>query len=255
MYGTNDGGNNWTNLNSFPAEDVLTIEIDNSGNIYVGSTNNYDYSTKGTLRKSTDFGSTWEVLLDNPRVADIEIDPANPDLIFIISQAWYLYLSGVENGVFYSDNGGTTWNDITYNLPNTFTTVLKQNPYNKSQLFVGTNGGGLFKLDDFVTSLREKSDVVPAGFELFQNYPNPFNPSTVISFSLTRPSVTLSRRERVVLRVFDVLGNEVAKLVYENLQPGYYEYTFNATYLSSGVYFASLTVGENIVVRKMVLLK
>lgn len=93
---------------------------------------------------------------------------------------------------------------------------------------------------------------LPEKFELFQNYPNPFNPSTKIIFVIPL-SVTLglsSRAElrdagsRVQLKVFDVLGNEVATLVDEYKPAGRYEVEFNATSLPSGVYFYQLKVAD-----------
>ncbi|MCK7526056.1 MAG: T9SS type A sorting domain-containing protein [Ignavibacteriales bacterium] len=104
---------------------------------------------------------------------------------------------------------------------------------------------------------------IPTQFSLEQNYPNPFNPSTKIKYSI--PNVTLSGVEgsRVILKVYDVLGNEVATLVNEEKPAGNYEVNFNASKLSSGVYFYKLRVedpstssGEGFVqTKKMILLR
>ncbi len=92
----------------------------------------------------------------------------------------------------------------------------------------------------------------PDGFILFQNYPNPFNPSTRIQYQLSSIS-------RVVLKVYDVLGNEVATLINEELSIGKYEVEFNASSgirnLASGIYFYQLTAGDFIQTKKMVLIK
>lgn len=91
----------------------------------------------------------------------------------------------------------------------------------------------------------------PNAFELFQNYPNPFNPVTCIEYRI-------SNTEQVTLRVYDVLGREVAVLVNERKAPGNYTVQFNArltTGLASGVYFGRLTAGGYIESRKMVLMK
>jgi len=96
-------------------------------------------------------------------------------------------------------------------------------------------------------------------FSLEQNYPNPFNPSTTIHYSI--PSVALSGVERsvVTLRVYDVLGNEVAILVNEEKPAGNYEVEFNTSTIkhnsSSGIYFYQLKAGNFIRTRKMILLK
>lgn len=85
-------------------------------------------------------------------------------------------------------------------------------------------------------------------FALQQNYPNPFNPSTKISFYLEKDAETS-------LRVFDVLGNEVAVLVNGQMEKGYHEAEFNASKLASGMYIYRLTSGQNVAVKKMSLLK
>jgi hypothetical protein len=81
-----------------------------------------------------------------------------------------------------------------------------------------------------------------------QNYPNPFNPSTLISF-------TLPEQTDVQLKIYDVLGNEVATLVSENKPAGRYEVEWNASNLPSGVYIYQLVAGTNIQMKKMLLLK
>ncbi len=85
-------------------------------------------------------------------------------------------------------------------------------------------------------------------FELRQNYPNPFNPSTRIEFAIPKQS-------NVELRVFNVLGQEVATLVNENLAAGSHAVTFDAKNLASGLYFYRITAGQFTSVRKMMLVK
>ena len=94
----------------------------------------------------------------------------------------------------------------------------------------------------------------PVQFSLEQNYPNPFNSSTKIKFIVP---VTLSEVEGslVTLKVFDVLGNEVATLVNEEKTSGSYEVEYNTVGLSSGVYFYKLQVGNLVETKKMLLLK
>ena len=89
---------------------------------------------------------------------------------------------------------------------------------------------------------------VPRKFSLFQNYPNPFNPSTKISYSLPKESF-------VTLKVYDVLGNEIVTLVNEKKSVGNYEVNFDATKLSSGIYYYKLTAGNFSQVKKMILIK
>jgi hypothetical protein len=88
----------------------------------------------------------------------------------------------------------------------------------------------------------------PLSFELLQNYPNPFNPSTMINF-------TLSQRSFVTLKIFNVLGKEIATLINSQKEPGTYIVNFNAGKLSNGVYFYKLTAGNYSSVKKMILMK
>jgi Secretion system C-terminal sorting domain len=94
----------------------------------------------------------------------------------------------------------------------------------------------------------ESSENIPITFNLFQNYPNPFNPSTTINFVIPQSSF-------VNLKVYDVLGKEVATLIDEYKQAGKYETEFNAANLPSGVYFYKLQAGSFISTKKMILLK
>jgi hypothetical protein len=108
--------------------------------------------------------------------------------------------------------------------------------------------------------MNEITSSSPKTFLLNQNYPNPFNPSTTIRFSI--PSVTQNGVEGslVTLRVYDVLGNEVATLVNEDLPAGEYEVEFPChscenRNLTSGIYFYQLNAGEFVQTKKMVFLK
>jgi hypothetical protein len=88
----------------------------------------------------------------------------------------------------------------------------------------------------------------PVGFELMQNYPNPFNPSTKISWLSPESS-------HQVLKVYDVLGNEIATLVEGFTEAGYHTIDFNAAGLASGVYIYRLISGNYTETKKMVLLR
>ena len=88
----------------------------------------------------------------------------------------------------------------------------------------------------------------PKQFRLLQNYPNPFNPATTINFTLPTP-------QNVSLDIFNSAGEKVATIVNESLQAGYHSINFNASKLSSGIYFYSIKAGDFVAVRKMILLK
>ena len=101
---------------------------------------------------------------------------------------------------------------------------------------------------DMVNDVKEVAGSVPVAFELGQNYPNPFNPSTTIKFSIPEAGL-------VTLRVFNLLGQEVVTLLNGEKTAGVYEASFDASALSSGVYFYTLEAKNFSSTKKMVLLK
>lgn len=112
---------------------------------------------------------------------------------------------------------------------------------------------GLF--EDFPTSVEPGSEL-PINYELAQNYPNPFNPSTRIRYTI--PSVIAggtNQSKLVTLKVFDILGNEVATLVDEEKEPGIYEVEFSADNLASGIYIYRLQSSGFSDTKKMILLR
>ena len=99
-----------------------------------------------------------------------------------------------------------------------------------------------------VASVENISGVTPDNYSLAQNYPNPFNPSTTINFAIPNS-------EFVTLKVYNILGSEVATLVNENLASGAYKFNFDAQNLASGVYLYELRAGNFMEIKKMNLLK
>jgi hypothetical protein len=98
-----------------------------------------------------------------------------------------------------------------------------------------------------LTDVKDKG-IVARTFSLAQNYPNPFNPSTQIRFSIPKQSL-------VSLKVFNILGQEVATLLNKEMNSGTYDVDFNAASLSSGIYIYTITAGSYKATKKMMLLK
>ena len=133
---------------------------------------------------------------------------------------------------------------------------------NSTDVLKGCVINGVVYGDTTITDVAEVTNKTPNRFNLSQNYPNPFNPATTIKYTLT-PS--LSQRERVsegrvrglfvTLRVYDVLGREIATLVNKKQVPGNYQVTFDAGNLPSGVYFYRLKTNGFSESKKMLLIR
>lgn len=109
--------------------------------------------------------------------------------------------------------------------------------------FMITSADGIMMMKQFIFSY-----VGPKEFKLEQNFPNPFNPTTTIQYQIPKNA-------RVTLKVYDILGSEVATLVNEEQEAGYKEVKFDATNIASGMYIYRLQAGEYASVKKMLMIK
>lgn len=134
--------------------------------------------------------------------------------------------------------------------------IIYMNPYNPTYVRLPLIG--------FIPiSVKQISSKIADKFSLLQNYPNPFNPSTVIKFSIPENKTLKIDNDIVTLKVYNILGKEVATLVNEKLQPGVYEVKFDTRYLqragssnlSSGIYFYKLETENFSEIKKMILIK
>jgi hypothetical protein len=157
-----------------------------------------------------------------------------------------------------SDNNGI---DTVISLRKSFLDTLAQNlgTVNDSVLCIWTafayNGFDSTSSSSFIVVLKRTgvgitqiSTEIPEKFELGNNYPNPFNPTTKINFAIPKASFT-------TLKVYDISGKEIATLVSEYTQAGYYNVDFNAANVSSGVYFYRIQSGDFVDTKRMILLK
>ena len=106
----------------------------------------------------------------------------------------------------------------------------------------------VFSYFGLITNVEDEYYDIISDYKLMQNYPNPFNPATKITFYIPSDS-------HVFIKVFDILGKEIATLVNDNLSAGKHEIDFNASKLSSGIYFYTLNAGSFVSSKKMVLIK
>uniref|UniRef100_A0A832LN34 T9SS type A sorting domain-containing protein n=1 Tax=Ignavibacterium album TaxID=591197 RepID=A0A832LN34_9BACT len=213
-------------------------------------------ATSNGIYISSNFGVSWSLG---------GLQGHNVNFIAIKSSADTLTLFASTNdaGVFFTTDNGNNWLPSNNGLPTLNITGLRSTG---TYLYAGTNGDGLWRIriNDLITNVDEETNTeVPSEFYLSQNYPNPFNPSTKIKFTIPSAPLSLGEGLGVRLKVYDVLGNEVATLVDEYKSAGNYEIVFNVAQsasadrpeLASGIYFYRLSSGNYSITKKMVLIR
>jgi hypothetical protein len=163
-----------------------------------------------------------------------------------------IYFAATSTGLFSTTrlNGmNTVWTqegaDVIGNVPVDMVDVRQSDGW----VVAATCGNGVYST--YVTEISvdvENNSKIPNGFSLEQNYPNPFNPSTSIEYSI-------SKAEHVTLKVYDLLGREIATLVDEKQPTGKYQAFFETKNYSSGIYFYKIQAGDFNEVKKMILVK
>ena len=225
----------WTPCNS----GITTSEIKAIG----ASDTNVYVATDSSVYLSTDNGANWNT-------AETGLPSGTDVLCFAIDSiagAGNNIFAGTNGkGVFLSTDGGASWHDINTGMSNTTVLTLT---FNGTTLFAGTDRGvWSLTVAGLITAVKRDAKEIPNRFSLSQNYPNPFNPTTMISYQLPVNSL-------VTLKVYDVLGREVATLVNGRQSAGYHHISFNGANLSSGVYFYRLETGSYTNTKKFLLLK
>ncbi len=220
LYQTTDNGATWRSLgeNTFTQSwekiQILLCDQNNPNRMIAGTNYAFFLSTNG--------GASWSKTLSNVDVSSAVIDPQNGNTI---------YLGTRYSGVKLSTNGGASWTDYNDNLPSLDVESMDYDNVNKV-LYIGTRISGVYRRI-VGTAVAVEQESMPGRFELAQNYPNPFNPTTDIEFRT-------ANFEFVTLKVFDVLGREIATLAEGYHSAGSYKATFDASGLSSGVYYYRL---------------
>jgi photosystem II stability/assembly factor-like uncharacterized protein len=288
IWKTTDRGNNWTSisqvLDSVYLLQSLAIAPSNSNVLYAAN--------RTKLWKTTNGGATaWSpvtLISTSNSLTYVSVKDTDPNTL------WITYGGYTENfKVFQSTNGGETWTNISLGLPNLpiMSIVHQRSITDRNVLFVGTDVGVYMKdgINPWVSFNNGLPNVVVTEVEIFygnqpnklrvgtygrglweteiatpvsvgdspfsvssynleQNYPNPFNPITNISYQLKEEGL-------VQLKVYNMLGQEVAQLVNEIKSRGNHRLSFDAKDLPSGMYIYSLRVNEFIQNHKMTLLK
>jgi photosystem II stability/assembly factor-like uncharacterized protein len=267
-----DGGENWTNLSGvktgFLQSSLFYNKFDKS--FFTSSTENSEY----VLLKSSDYGYTFNNVITeigsmynysisfNQNIGCLATGGLNGAVYISLDSGdtWFPILSNNNYRSVYIDNFGVvivgSYGGLYYSndYGNDFTTIefeLGENNYvssieKREKFYLGTYRTGLYEFD-IITSLEEPKEIFNY-YILAQNYPNPFNPSTTINYSIKDAGL-------VSLKVFDILGREVAVLVNDNKEAGYHSVEFNASNLPSGIFIYTLQVNGYTNSKKMLLLK
>lgn len=230
---TTNGGSSWSNLNA-PG---ISFEI-NTDVFFLNSLTGFYSTNSGRIVGTSDGGSNWTIVRE-----------LSGDAVWRMSFTDSLTGYGCTSGgnVVKTINGGINWyNQLTPLTENLYSIhfPIKDTGYICSwsgKILKTVNGGG------GSVSVNSESETIN-DFELYQNYPNPFNPYTIIRYELAVAG-------KVTLKIYDILGNEVVVLENEMKTPGLYEYNFNGTGFSSGIYYYKLTANNFSETRKMILSK
>ena len=241
VYLSTNNGTNWISISSnLPFIPITALVVSRVGadsiNLFVGS---YDYG----IYLSTNKGKSWMPIdsgLTNNTITSLAVshDSIGGTNVF----------AGTDgDGVYLSTNNGTSWTAVNSGLTFCYISALAVSGLN---LLAGTDGIGVWKrpLSEMITSVKYTASNLPANFSLEQNYPNPFNPSTTINYYVAKAGL-------VTIKVYDILGREVATLVNEQKNAGSYNVLFNAATLASGVYFYRMQAGDFVEIKKLSLLK
>ncbi len=194
-----------------------------------------------TIYRTTNFGDTWQCIdTINNSASLVGINFINPMTGFV---------GGGVNYLFKSTDGGYNWNRENTNTSNeTFESIKFVNDTvgwiaATSGVILHTTTGG-----QPVVNISQTGSEIPIDFKLYQNYPNPFNPSTNISYDIPKDVF-------VTIEIYDISGREIRTLVNEYIRAGRYIIGFNASGLSSGIYFCKIIAGNYIETKRMVLIK
>ncbi len=267
------------------ADSSFTYLADGSGGLMIFNTSNTDsIKMVGQIGENQSMGYAYGVglyshyacLVSDAGLYIIDVsDPSHPNQIgfhslpkignFTINgvtavetavRNHYLYLAAGPGGLLIFDlSSPASPKEIGYYVTNSIEDdIALSNNY----MFVSydyemndtVNGGGYILKDNLLTDVKGNGGRTysPDNFYLYQNYPNPFNPSTTISYRI-------AEEEKVVLKVYNLLGKEVAMLVNRDEEPGKYSVQFNAAGLASGVYLYRLQSGNYNFTKKLIFLK
>jgi len=216
MYSSIDGGATWNEMMAPLAASMFDIEFfDQINGIIVGGTG---------IARTLNGGNVWSQVLNSGG------SQLNSVRTFGSKFAWAVG----QDKIYYSSNSGDTWTSQSFTP---YSYLQQVSCVDSITVWVlgdrklyGTTSGG-------VTDVNNETTFYPEKFSLSQNFPNPFNPATTITYQIPHAGF-------VTLKVYDILGREIATLVNEEKPAGSFEVQFNGNGLTSGIYFYQIKAGD-----------
>jgi len=228
LYLSEDGGLNIKYVSTIPGNKFNHLLVSNRYAV------DPIYAAGQGVKRSFNY-LTWEDFgLDTVEVIELTEDWSS---LFAATRYNGIFSNYYYSGEWYPFNNGLATKEIT-DIVN----------FTHSIMHVATANNSVYIIYSIINEANDETLNLPKSFELSQNYPNPFNPTTGIKYAV-------SSMQFVTLKIYDILGNEVAILVNEEKPSGVYEVEFDAKNLSSGVYFYQLKSGSFVETKKMMLLR
>ena len=228
IYRSTDGGKNWTQQNTGLSDlYAYSIVINELGDIFVGT----EYGMNGGgVYLSNDNGQSWKLISSITTVYTLALNGAG-----------HIFAGTIGSGVLRSTDNGISWARINEGLTNSkvMSLCIDQEGY----VFAGSLGSGVFRTSQSIAHVE-----MPSAISLAQNYPNPFNPGTTIQYDLPTAAFT-------TLKIYNLLGQDIATLVNEVKDAGTHSVRWTAAAMPSGVYLYRLQTGNFVETRKLLLIK
>jgi len=272
---TEDGGASWFLVEDNNYVTFNSIFFVNEDNGWVVGTSKPQYGNYGVIYKTNNGGRTWSggayggrrfnsvyfvdntgwIVGEDGHIRKIGGGYQSSGVYSSLNAVYFVnkdvgWIVGDAGVILNTTNGGTNWTlqnvGSNRDLRSVFFTKNSVEP--EPGWIVGDNGLILSNTTGGILHLDELNTTAPNEYTLIQNYPNPFNPSTTINYQIPELSF-------VTIKVYDVLGKEIATLVNEEKPFGDYEIEFNGTGLPSGIYFYRLQTGNFVEIKKMVFIK
>ena len=252
-----NGDTMWTKTYDYGESDIgySVQQTSDNGYVITGGSDYYNPAFR-IIKTNSNGDTTWTKTYGIGYTKSRFIQQTFDDGYIITGTIWRK--DGHKNDVLViktNSNGDSLWSKTFGGIDNDYGNYIQQTS-DGGYIIVGQTrfyGAGesdiwLIKVAPDVTEIDKNQNAILRDYHLKQNYPNPFNPSTSIEF-------TLPKSEYVTLKVYNILGKEVATLVSNKLNPGNHAYKFDGRNLASGIYYYQLVAGDFREVKKMILLK